>query len=138
MIGRRSFLAGILGAAAAPAIVKAESLMMGRSVTVWKSRSVGPSTTLLYTGELGVIDDAITFTAKGSYAGTLSPTAAEHAAREMLRICQPVLMAPLIGRPGVLSPQSSKTIRFRRPGGSTLFVPSTPLHDLLHGDRKTA
>ena len=50
MIGRRSLLLGILGAAAAPAIVRASSLM---PIVVPRSP--------LYTGEIGVIDGAIRF-----------------------------------------------------------------------------
>lgn len=50
MIARRSFLAGILGAAVAPAIVRASSLM-----PVAPKIIVPPSG--LYTGEIGVIED---------------------------------------------------------------------------------
>lgn len=46
MIGRRSFIAGILGAAAAPAVVRAESLM----------KIVVPRRKILVPLEIGVID----------------------------------------------------------------------------------
>lgn len=68
MIGRRSFLAGILAAGAAPAIAKAESLM----------KIVVPRQTL-YTGEIGVIDAGFRF--------VVVP---------QLRRAAPVLVAPLI------------------------------------------
>ena len=115
MIGRRSFLAGILAAGAAPAIVKAESLMKGPRITVWKSRSVGLSTTALYSGEIGVIDAGFRF--------IVVP---------QLRRTAPVLVAPLIHGSPVTG------ISFARHSGGPIFVPSTQLHDLLSGDRKTA
>lgn len=118
MIGRRSFLAGILGAAAAPAIVKAESLM---KIVVPRAR--------LYTGEIGVID---------GFLVVVSPTmSTSYAAREMLRIAQRDLLS-MYSREVSLPSSSGKTIKFRRYGNGAVFAPSTPLHDLLHGDRKTA
>ena len=68
VIGRRSFLAGILGAAAAPAIVRAESLM----------KIVVPRAGLIM-GEIGVIDDGFRF--------IVTP---------QLRRTFPMLVAPLI------------------------------------------
>lgn len=121
MIGRRSLLAGILGAAAAPAIVKAESLM---KIIVPQQR--------LREGEFGAIDDWLYFDRRPS----LSPSC-RYAAQEMLRMSQPTLSMIWFSRASPLPVSLGKTIKFRRYAGPIL-IPSSPLHDLIHGDRKTA
>jgi len=112
VIGRRSFLAGILGAAAAPAIVKAESLM----------KIIVPRQAL-YTGELGAIDGFRIVT-----SNTI--------AREMLQHAGPLLLMRRFSACLPMPPPDYPTIKFRRRAGPT-FSESTILHDLLRGDRKT-
>lgn len=118
LIGRRSFLAGILGAAAAPAIVKAESLM---KIIVPQQR--------LYTGELGAIDAEFRFVATHPGEQWL----ADAMTRDMLKHFK--TSRPIAGFP--LSAGATRTIKFRRCAGPIL-VPSSPLHDLLNGDRKAS
>lgn len=115
MIGRRSFLAGILGAAAAPAIVKAESLM---KIIVPRKR--------LYTGEIGVIDSGL----------TILLDADARLRREMfLRHSEFVLKLEHFAAARPMPAQTGKTIRFRRWDGTILH--SSPLHDII-STRKTS
>jgi hypothetical protein len=86
----------------------------------------------LYEGELGVIDDWLYFDRRPS----LSPSC-QYAAGEMMRMSRPLLAAPLFGSAMPIPGPSAKTIKFRRYAGPIL-VPSSPLHDLLIGDRKTS
>jgi hypothetical protein len=79
MIGRRSFLAGILGAAAAPAIVKASSLM----------KIVVPHQGL-YTGEFGVIEE-FRLVVSPAYSVAMSQGMLQHMQRELLRAARPSL-----------------------------------------------
>lgn len=114
MIARRSFLAGILGAAAAPAIVKAESLM---KIFVPQQR--------LYTGE---IDDG--FAMRGWISLDRRTSEMLHWQAKNLRMTSFCAPHPIPG-------PSGRTIKFRRYVGPIL-APSNPLNDLLRGERKTS
>ena len=110
MIGRRSFLAGILAAGAAPAIVKAESLM----------KIVVPSHRVLWRdkfGELGQIDGFRIVTS------------------EMMRGIKSPLH--LIGRSRPMPNPNLQSLRFRRYAGGPLLVPRDISIDLIN-NRKTA
>jgi hypothetical protein len=117
MIGRRSFIAGILGAAAAPAIVKSESLM---KIVVPQQR--------LYAGELGVVSDGF---------GMRGWISLDRYASEMLHWRAKHLRMTSFCAPHPIPEPSGKTVKFRRYAGPIL-VPSNPLNDLLGGERKTS
>lgn len=117
MIGRRSFLAGILGAAAAPAIVKAESLM----------RVVVPKREMLIVGSLGGIE-RFRIHADGSHSfATLTS--------EMLRRAERSLLLERFSESRPMPAPSGNTIRFRKYGGTILHA--SPLHEVI-SNRKTA
>ena len=127
MIGRRSFLAGIFAAGAAPAIVKAESLM---KIIVPRQG--------LYTGELGVIDaEFIRFVT----TSLKDQAIADRMAREVAAVLRglPILSLEKFGqvRPMPQPKSPLATLRFRRHAGEPIFIPSNTINDLLHGDRKS-
>ena len=101
MIGRRLFLGGIFAAGAAPAIVKAESLM---KIIVPRQE--------LYTGELGAID--------GFRLVATNPAEqrlVDMMTRDMLRCAAPLLVLPQFSPLIPMPPPHFSSIRFVRPGG---------------------
>lgn len=116
MISRRSFLGAILGAAAAPAIVRADSLM----------RVVAPKTTILVPGELGRIE-GVRFVAS-SYIDFTS---------KALRAAERSLLLERFGEPKPMPLNPNGTLRFRRYADTHLLVPRDISADLIN-PRKTA
>ena len=114
VIARRSFLAGILGAMAAPAIVRAESIMVvAPQKIVTRVDQFGEWG--LIDGEIGLIDGFRIATP--SFAGYISPTTAAWCAREMLDKARPMICDHLFIERDLFTElrAPSKTLKFRRP-----------------------
>lgn len=115
MIGRRSFLGAILGAAAAPAIVRAESLM----------KIVAPRPGL-YVGEIGRISGI-----------AILQEAESRRIAEMLRTLEPRLLLDRFAEPKPMPNPNLQTLTFKRYAGGPLLVPRDISIDLIN-NRKTA